>query len=85
MKIGLKNKIFSLQGFFYEFLFQKWVKNEFQDNKKNHAADSKIGSPQKVDFRADGTYKFHPTVWELKFTTLTSNGNTQIFWCESKY
>ena len=32
---------------------------------KNHAADSKIGSPQKIDFRADGTHESHPTAWKL--------------------
>ena len=34
---------------------------------KNHAADSKIGSSPKVDFRADGTHESHPIAWELKF------------------
>ena len=32
---------------------------------KNHAADSKIVSPKKIDFRADLTYESHPTAWEL--------------------
>ena len=34
---------------------------------KNHADDSKIRYPQKIDFRADGTQESHPTAWELKF------------------
>ena len=33
---------------------------------KNHAAVSKIGSPQKNDFRADGDNESHPAAWELK-------------------
>ena len=33
---------------------------------KNHAADSKIGSPLKIDFRADSTHESIPTAWELK-------------------
>ena len=33
---------------------------------KNHVADSKIGSPHKIDFRADGTHESHSTAWELK-------------------
>ena len=32
---------------------------------KNHAADSKIGSPHKIDFRADETLESNPTAWEL--------------------
>ena len=33
---------------------------------KNHAADSKIGSLLKIDFRADWTREFNPTAWELR-------------------
>ena len=32
---------------------------------KDHAADSKMRSSPKIDFRADGTHESHPTVWEL--------------------
>ena len=32
---------------------------------KNIAADSKIGSPHKIDFRADWTHESNPTAWEL--------------------
>ena len=39
---------------------------------KNLAADSEIGSPQKIDFRADWTHESHPTAWEL--TSLTNDG-----------
>ena len=42
------------------------VKMNFRIITKNHTADSKIGSPQKIDFRANGTHEFHPTAWELK-------------------
>ena len=37
------------------------VKINFRLKTKNHAADSKIGSPRKIDFRADGTQESHPT------------------------
>ena len=48
---------------------------------KNHAADSKIGFPQKIDFRADETHESHPTAWELNTCTSASryfkvNGQT---------
>ena len=33
---------------------------------KNLAADSNIGSPLKIDFRADWTHESDPTAWELK-------------------
>ena len=32
---------------------------------KNHAADLKIGSRLKIDFRADWTHESIPTAWEL--------------------
>ena len=35
---------------------------------KNNVADSKIGSPVKLDFRADWTHKSIPTAWELKMS-----------------
>ena len=38
---------------------------------KNNAANSKIGSPFKIDFRANWTYESNPTAWELK-----------MFWAE---
>ena len=41
------------------------VELNFRIITKNHAADSKIGSPYKFDFRADGTHKSHPIAWEL--------------------
>ena len=37
--------------------FEKGCKNEFED----HAADSKIGSPLEIDFRADWTHESNPT------------------------
>ena len=33
---------------------------------KNHADDSKIGSHLKIDFKAEWTHEFMPTVWVLK-------------------
>ena len=41
------------------------VRLNFRIITRNHAADSKIGSPKKIDVRADGTHESHPTVWEL--------------------
>ena len=32
---------------------------------KNYAADSKIRSPLKIDFRADWTHESIPTAWDL--------------------
>ena len=37
---------------------------------KNHAADSKIRSPKKMDFRADEIHESHPTAWELKLFSI---------------
>ena len=37
---------------------------------KNHADDSKIGSPLKIDFEAEWTHESMPTAWELKFSKL---------------
>ena len=41
------------------------VKMNFRIITKNHAADSKIRYPQKIDFRVDGTHESYPTAWEL--------------------
>ena len=39
---------------------------------KNHADDSKIGFPLKIDFKAEWTHESMPTAWELiKSTQLT--------------
>ena len=47
-------KFFWCQGiFFREFEFQKLT--------KNHASDSIIGYPRKIELRADRTHEFHPT------------------------
>ena len=35
---------------------------------KNHATDSKIGSPLQIDFRADWTHESIPTAWELIYS-----------------
>ena len=34
---------------------------------KNHAANSKKGSPLKINFRAAWTHESIPTAWELKW------------------
>ena len=45
------------------------VKMKIRIITKNHTADSKISSPQKIDFRAVGTQESHPAAWELKVET----------------
>ena len=45
---------------------------------KNHADDSKIGFPLKIDFKAEWTHESMPTAWELiafrhKFHRLVNN------------
>ena len=49
---------------------------------KNRAADSKIGSPEKIDFRAVATHESHPTAWELRIinweTKITYNVNLKF-------
>ena len=37
------------------------VKQNFRIITKNHEADSRIGSSQKIDFKADGTHESYPT------------------------
>ena len=32
---------------------------------KNHADDSKIGFPLKIDFKAEWTHESMPTAWEI--------------------
>ena len=39
------------------------LKMNFRIITENHAADSKINIPPKINFRADGTHESHPTVW----------------------
>ena len=70
MKIGLRKwNYFGVNEFFsVNFDFENKCKNEFQDNNEKSAADSKVESLQKIDFRADGTQESHPTAWELKYT-----------------
>ena len=52
--------------FFLHIDFKNGCKNELQDIKKYHSADSEISSPEKIDFRAVGTHESHPTALELK-------------------
>ena len=40
---------------------------------KNHAADSNIRPPKKIDFRAGGTHESHPTVWEVNMIILSDS------------
>ena len=69
LKIGLRKwNYFRVKEFFSDFFFSKTdVKIYFRIITINHAADSKIASQRKIDFRAIGTHEFHPTAWELMF------------------
>ena len=59
-------KFFGVKEFFSRIMISKMsVKMNFRIMTKNHAADSEIRSPQKIDLRADGTHESHPTAWEL--------------------
>ena len=53
------------------------VKMNFRIITKNHAADSKIGSPQKIDSKAVMTKESNPTAWELNL--LWKNDKSQTF------
>ena len=54
------------EKFFSWILISKiGVKMNFRILTKNHAADSKIGLPQKMDFRAARTHESNSTAWEL--------------------
>ena len=45
----------------------------FKTRMKNNTSDSKIGSPLKIDFRADWTHESIPTAWELKSSCWSLN------------
>ena len=49
--------------------FKMGVKMNLRLITKNHAANSEIGSPHKIDFRADETHESHPKACELSFKT----------------
>ena len=66
LKIGLRKWFFWCQGIFPWILIPKMdLKMNFRMIMKNHAADSKIESPLKIDLRAD--QKSNPTAWELNW------------------
>ena len=51
------------------------VKMNLRLIKKNHVADSKIGSPLKIDFGADWTHESIPTAWELRSSFISLDFN----------
>ena len=62
----IKNRPSKMKLFWCQVKILKMgVKMNFRIITKNHASDSKIRSPHKIDFRADGTQESHPTAWEL--------------------
>ena len=46
---------------------------------KNHADDSKIGFPLKIDFKAEWTHESMPTAWELKIINSYNNNTFKTF------
>ena len=67
VKIGLRKLNFLANEFFSSIMIPEMgVKMNLRIITKSHAADSKIRSPKKIDFSADGTHESHPTAWELK-------------------
>ena len=65
IKIGLQKWFFFCQAFFSWIWISKMsVKMDIRIITNNHAAESKIGSSQKINFRADQTHESHPTAWE---------------------
>ena len=48
---------------------------------KNHADDSKIGSPLKIDFKAEWTHESMPTAWVLR----NAQNFTKKFFRNSEY
>ena len=67
-----KNKFFLMSRNFISCIMisKIGVKMNLRIIMKNHAADSKIRSPEKIDFRADGTHESHPTALELIWNRL---------------
>ena len=46
---------------------------------KNHADDSKIGSPLKIDFKAEWTHESMPTAWELILCNIEFYKHSLVF------
>ena len=69
IKIGLRKwNFFGVEEFFFVYYdFKNGWKNKFDDNNKNHAADSKKGPP-KIVLITDGTHESRPTAWKLIFS-----------------
>ena len=57
---------FRQKYFFVNFDFKNGCKMNSRIITKNLGADLKIRSPEKNDFRANGTHEFHPIVKEKK-------------------
>ena len=67
-KSAFENDIFLVSRiFFVNFDFKNGCKMNLRIITENHAADSKMRSPLKIDFTADWTDESIPTAWELKF------------------
>ena len=61
-----KWNFFGVKEFFFVYNdFKNWCKIKFQDNNEKSCSWFKNNVTQKIDFRADGTHKSHPTTWEL--------------------
>ena len=57
----------ALNLFSWILILKMDVKMNLRIITKNLAANSKIGSPFKIDFRADWTHESNPTAWELNY------------------
>ena len=65
-KSSFENEIFLMSRIFSYILISKMNKKmNLKIITKNHADDWKIGSPLKIDFRADRTHQSNPTAWDL--------------------
>ena len=78
-----KVKFFWCQGiFFVDFYFKNGGKMNLRIITKNHAADSKIGSPLKIDFKAEWTHESMPTASrcrDLNLKTILTNTDTVFY------
>ena len=73
--------VFENEFFSWILISKMDVKMNLRMITKNHAANSKIGSPLKIDFRTDWTQESVPTACGLKFIVLTEISRLFIYHC----
>ena len=69
----------AMEFFFVNFDFKMDVKMNFRIITKNHSADSKIRSAQKIAFRAVGTHESHPTACGVKGVFFRSTVTVTVY------